>query len=200
MADPHALTMSRNGTRSGRESVCLPRRIRAWAVPACPLAVSRTATRNVHAPPNRVRSRSGGLSGLTHRGQQGATATGRPRVTDYMQSRASRRVDQAADHWHDRDQLGMRVRGANHRPASLSTSARRKPPGCRSHGTRVPVKEQISSITLSRLPLLARGPAKVLAVRTKPRRVLRSARQRGRPGARWGVDRGRSGHRFPRSR
>jgi hypothetical protein len=24
MADPHALTMSRNGTRSGRESVCLP--------------------------------------------------------------------------------------------------------------------------------------------------------------------------------
>jgi hypothetical protein len=42
MADPDALTMSRNGTRSGRESVCLPRRIRPWAVPAWPLAVSRT--------------------------------------------------------------------------------------------------------------------------------------------------------------
>jgi hypothetical protein len=73
MADPHALTMSRETEPAvGGSPFAYPRRIRPWAVPACPLAVSRTgkpAGRTYTHHQNRVRSRSGAPSGLTHRGQ-----------------------------------------------------------------------------------------------------------------------------------
>jgi hypothetical protein len=200
MADPHALTMSRNGTRSGRESVCLP-------PPNPSLGCPRL-------PPSGVADSHAGRTRTTKPGE--ITIRGPVRTHPSWSARCDRHRSTTGDGLYAVQ--GIAKGRSSCRSLARSRSTRHESAWCEplscividlcsSKASRVPesrnprpVEEQLSSITLSRLHLLARGLAKVLAVKTKPRRVLRSARQRGRPGARWGVDRGRSGHRFPRSR